>query len=343
MNEAGEADGGGADDSAVDFSGDDADYGDNDDDEPVDQTFNSAFENLGLDPKKYGLDGNQDESPGEEGEGLPAAKDDGQDTDESAFLEQLNSLGAIHNELPIKVESREQLKELIQKGQDYTVKTQALSNERKEWDTEKTAAETELNAAISEFNETQKVYGERLQQLQEWDYAIDNIKENAPDVYEEILRAVQETKKQFSNPVINQQMNALRAELAEAKKGLSLEREDLNQEKNKLIVGSFDTEMNALTATKQSFKELGITIDEAKVKEKWIATGLPVKDVVGMLYYESIAKAQASKSKLATVKQKVNARPAGAAGNSRPGNKVPQIDRKKSYLEQANELFKNMK
>ncbi len=305
-------------------------------DTPLEPGYAQTMTDLGLDPNKYGLNESQDDELKAESQGSEEAPEDAQATEESSFLERINALGAIHNDLPVKVESLEDLKNLVQMGKDYTVKTQSLSEERKAWDAEKSSTETELNAAIEEFNTAQKAHGQQLQEMQQWTFALNQLKESAPDIFEEVQRAYEGTVRQFSNPVLDQQLASIRAELAEAKKGIS-ERE------NSLVLDKFESEKGALSATEQSLKELGINVDWNEVKKQWASTGLPLKQVVGSIYFENVTKAQASKAKVETTKQKVAAKPVGVASNSRPGAKVPQINRKLNYFEQAQELYKNMK
>jgi hypothetical protein len=326
MNEADDlgSDGGGASDVS-DFSSQSIMGSDNDED---------IFKEHGLDFKKYGFDEDdnseeslEDELP--EGE-IPQGA--GQGTDENALLEKINALGAIHNGNPLKVESIDDLKNLVQMGKDYTLKTQSLSDERKAWETERTTAESEVNQAIQELNTSIETHKTQLQELQQWTFALNQLKESAPDVFEEVQRAYEGTVKQFSNPVLDQQLAAIRAELAETKKSLS-------SRENKLIVDEFERDKGAMSATEQSLKELGVNIDWAEVKKEWASSGMPVNKVVGALYFDSIAKAQASKAKVETTKAKVTARPVAAANKSRPGGKVKAIDPKLTGLAYASALL----
>jgi hypothetical protein len=297
--------------------------GENDDD---------VFKSFGLDASKYGLDDSQDETPLAESQGSEESQDAGQATDENAFLERINALGAVHNDQPIKIESLEDIKNALQMSKDYTVKTQSLSEERKAWDSEKSNAEKELNSAIDEFNNAQKAYGTQLQEMQQWTFTLNQLKESAPDVFEEVQRAYEGTVKQFSNPVLDQQFAAQNKRFEELEKKLS-SRED------KLIIDSFESDKAALSATEQSMKELGINVDWVEVKKQWAATGMPLKNVVGSMYFENVTKAQASKSKVATTAQKVAAKPVGGAGASRPGSKAPAIDSKLTGLAYASALL----
>lgn len=324
MNEATEIDGGG--------EGDVSDFSSNS--IMGDESEEDIFKEHGLDINKYGFgeDESSEETEGDDSQGSEASENAGQATDENALLERINALGAIHNDSPIKVESLEDLKNLVQMGKDYTQKTQSLSEERKAWDSERSSAETEINESIKELNASIETHKTQLQELQQWTFTINQLKESAPDLFEEVQRAYDGTVKQFSNPILDQQLSAIRAELAETKKGLS-ERE------NKAIVGEFEREYAGLAATEQSLKELGITIDKEAVKKEWASSGMAVNKVVGALYFDQIAKAQASKSKVETTKAKVASRPVATGNKSRPGSKVKAIDPKLNGLAYASALL----
>jgi predicted RNase H-like nuclease (RuvC/YqgF family) len=292
----------------------------------------NVFKQFGLDASKYGLDNNQDETPKEESQGSEEAPEAAQATEESAFLERINSLGAVHNEMPFKVESVDQIKELMQKGQDYTVKTQALSTERKDFESDRDATKAQLNEEINAFNTQAKEFGQQLQEMQQWTFTLNQLQESAPDIFEEIQRAYKQTSQQFSNPVLNQQMEAQNRRFEELEKKLA-SRED------KLIVDSFEKDFSALAPLEQSLKELGINIDKNAVKSKWASTGLSPEEVIGAMYGKTMMQAQASKAKVQTTAQKVAAKPIGAAGSSRPGTKAPSIDPKLSGLGYAAALW----
>jgi hypothetical protein len=163
-------------------------------------------------------------------------------------------------------------------------------------------------------------------------FTFNQLKESDPDLHADVTSAYERTNKQFSNPVLDQQLSAVNKRLEDAEKKLA-SRED------KMILDSFDSEKTALASTEQSLKELGINVDWAEVKKQWANTGLPLKQVVGSIYFENVTKAQASKAKVETVKQKVAAKPVGGAGSSRPGNKAPAIDSKLKGLAYASALL----
>lgn len=295
------------------------------------------FKRYGLESSKYELGEEKTTEGGEESQGSDEEKElAGQETDEKTILNLVNSLGAIHGDQPIKIESRDQLKNLVQMGHDYTQKTQALSEERKVLESERGQVEQVLEGSINEFNQRVQAFETQQREFQQWTYTIEALKQDAPDIFDEIQRAFSNTGKQFDNPVYNQKFAALESKLANAEKALA-ERE------NKLIVDSFDTEKGKLASTEQSLKELGITVDWDAAKKEWASTGLPLNKVVGSLYFDAMTKAQASKSKVATVKTKVAAKPTGMANASRPGMKSKAIDPKLSDLKFATALWDRYK
>jgi hypothetical protein len=338
MNEAGEADAGaGADASSEGGFGESQDNSsDLWSDSPSDEDI---FKSHGLDLKKYetqAVDSKSQEATGQEDSQGSDEEEQGagQETDEKSLLDLANSLGAIHGETPIKIESKDQLKNLIQMGHDYTQKTQALSSERKVFDSEKAEAERIYSEQVEAFNQQVSKFDSQLRELQQWQYTLDGLKSASPDLFDEIQRAFAETGKQFENPVINQKIAALEAEVREAKKGLT-ERE------NRLILEEFDKQKSSLSSLEQSWKELGVTVDWDQAKKTWAATGLKeLEQVVRAMYGGAVDKARESKAKVATVQKKVaTAKTIGVGGAARPGKQVKAIDPKLSSLQYANALW----
>lgn len=339
MNEASEGEAGGE-ASTPSESSNNSWGGSSDNDISIEPDFKSTMKDMGLNPDDFGLSDEPEakeinEATSEEPQGSGEIKEAGQETDEKSLLDIVNSLGATHNDSPVSVASKDELKNLIQMGKDYTVKTQSLSEERKAFETELSSTKTELNSAIDEFNNKTKEFDSKVRDLEAWTFTFKELESADPDLFAEVQRVHQNTQKQFSNPVLNQQMEAQNKRFEEIEQRLA-------SRENKLTLGSFDSEKASMSATEQSMKELGVTVDWALAKQKWAETGLPLKDVVGSIYFENVAKAQASKSKVDTTRAKVAAKPTGAAANSRPGQKVPQISKKLSAFEYAQEFLKQI-
>lgn len=293
---------------------------------------NALFEDLGIDPAKYGLDlkGKKEEIQSDD-----AQENTEEQPQETSILDAISKLNLVHNDNPIKIESEEDLKRFIQQGVDYTAKTQNLSEERKRWDVERSQAETELNGAIEEFNKAQEAYSQQINELQVWQHTFNRLKVEAPDVFEEVQNAFNQTSNQYKNPIVEQQLKAMQAQLSEAMKGVK-------QQEYKGVLDEFERDKQSMSSTEQALKDLGITIDWDKVKNEWKETGLPVNKVVGSMYFEQIAKAQASKAKVQSVEKKTAIK-SGVASKARPGKTVPQVKNTKDYLSMALEMYNNMK
>jgi hypothetical protein len=311
-------------------------------DRSIEPDFTDTMKDMGLDPNDFGFksgfeeeEKETNEAASEEPQGSGEEAKPGLETDENGLLELVNSLGAIHNDSPVSVASKDELKNLIQMGKDYTVKTQSLSEERKAFESDRDLTREELNGAINEFNNQTKAFDEQFKELQSLRFTLKELEQRDPDLFSEFSRVQQDVHKQFSNPILDQQLQEIRAELAETKKGLSVK-------ENKATLAEFDREKSLMSATEQSMKELGVTIDWELAKQEWASTGLPLSKVVGSIYLENVAKAQASKSKVDNTRAKVQAKPTGAASNNRPGSKVPQISKKLSAFEYAQEYLKQI-
>tara|TARA_R110000868_G_scaffold87034_5_gene243662 strand:+ start:1321 stop:2289 length:969 start_codon:yes stop_codon:yes gene_type:complete len=290
------------------------------------------FDELGLDPSKYGLDL---EGKKEEIQTADDQENTGAPTQETSILEAISKMNLIHNDNPIKIESEDDLKRFIQQGVDYTSKTQNLSEERKRWDVEKSQAETELNGAIEEFNKAQESYAKQLEEMQVWQHTFNALKMNTPDVFEEVQHAFNQTANQYKNPIIEAQLKAMQTQLSEAMKGAK-------QQEYKGVLDSFERDKQSMSSTEQVLKDLGINVDWDKVKTEWKETGLPVNKVVGSMYFEQIAKAQASKAKVQSTEKKIAVK-SGVGAAAKTGKMVPQVKNTKDYLSMAYELYNNMK
>lgn len=276
----------------------------------------------------------QQESEGQEGE--EETGEDAPSEEENSILDQINALGAERNGEKISVGSLDEVKNAIQMAKDYTAKTQALSEERKSFESERETVSNELNAAIEEFNKGRAELEQQMQDYQQWQFTLNHMKESDPDLFHDVESAFKGMSQHFKNPVIESQLAAIRKEQEAL-------RSQLSQREDKLILDEFASEQKQMAATEQALKDLGINVDWDAVKKEWASTGLPVKKVIGAMYFDSIAKAQASKVKVETVKKKVSARPTGAGVKSRPGSSAPRVTGTKDYFAMAQELYNNIK
>jgi hypothetical protein len=189
---------------------------------------------------------------------------------DAALLESVNKLGAIHNGMPIKVDTPEQLKEILQKGFDYTKKTMTLAEEGKvkqeEW------AEKE-----NSFKERDATYAQKEQGLQEVSFQnnivnsmVDKWKTSDPELYNYIQAQFQSEIAEFqkSQPIIAQYENRFK----QLDEKLSQFEQGKQQETLGSIKQSWEKELGELqTARAPRLKELGIVPNWDKVKEVYAA------------------------------------------------------------------------
>lgn len=223
-----------------------------------------------------------------------------------ATLEQINALGAIHNGLPVKIDSPDQLKEIIQKGFDYTKKTMAHAEEVRLKTEEFTQKELK-------FKEKEQALAQKEQEIQE--VVNDNNiitslltkwQTQDPDLFAYIQSAYVNELNQYKmqQPVLAKyegQFNELKNEIAQLKGGKQAE--ELST-----IRQSWEKELGDVqTKTAASLSKLGVKIDWEKVKGVWSAdaTGkMGVEDALYAAFGKDIAKAYQSNQKLLATKSK---------------------------------------
>jgi hypothetical protein len=217
----------------------------------------------------------QGEDKAEEGDAESDEDDAEQSEDSDPVLEAINKLKLTDEGEEFKVGSKEELKELVQKGRNYTKKTQAVAQEKKEFETLKTKAIEEYNSSIAELNQNIEAHQQQLQQYQIWDLALASIKQDEPELYDDLIARSKQASKYFQNPVADAQFKAMNDKIAQ------LESANKSRE-SELIRRQFDAEFNEQTAlTAQLEKELGLKIDRELVRSEWTKTGGTVSKAFG--------------------------------------------------------------
>lgn len=187
---------------------------------------------------------------------------------DQALLEKINSIGAIHNGLPIKVDSPDQLKELLQKGFDYTKKTMSHAEEVR-------LKQEEFAKIESGFKERETAYAQKEQELQAVSFQnnivnsmVDKWQTSDPELYAYIQQAFQNEINEYnkSAPLIAQYENKFKQfedKFAQLEQGK--QKEELGSIKESWEKGLADLQ----TQKGARLKELGIVPNWEKVKEVW--------------------------------------------------------------------------
>lgn len=237
-----------------------------------------------------------------------------------ALLDQVNTLGLIHNGAPIKIETPEQLKEIVQKGFDYTKKTMAHAEEVRQKTEEFTQKETLL--AQQEQQIHNHVFMNNI--VNSW---VDKIEKDDPELHDYIMKAIEgEIKEHQKNqPII--------AKYEQKFKDLENRFESLNMDKQKEELGSikqsWETELSDVqTKHAAGFSKLGVKVDWDKVKSAWSADATGKMTVEQALYAShgsEITKAFQSNQKRLETKAKTQSQILGRTGAGVSSKQAPTI------------------
>lgn len=243
--------------------------------------------------------------------------------DSTELLGKINSLGLTRNGLPINVESPEVLKELIQKGYDYTQKTMEHAETVKV-----------KEAEYAQFKESEAAFTQKTQQfettLQNHDMLVDivtDIQKNDPELFAHLdsmmvkrqndFNVANKYREQFDGKVLQ-----LKSEIDGLKSGKQAE--ELNGIKQGWEKGLSETQ----TSHAASLLKLGVKADWEKVKAAWAADTtekMSVEQALFAVHGKDIFKANESYQKLLATKNKVQSAQinrSGVGGGSKSGNLV---------------------
>lgn len=226
------------------------------------------------------------------------------------FIDSINKIGAIHNGVPVTIESKEQLVELIQKGFDYTKKTMAHADE--------------VKAKLEEFSKQEASWKEKEASLKEYEQKLSNtvtennimesivekLKIDDPDLFAHIAQLYQAEQTLFerNKPIqakYDGALNELRGEIQ------SLRGQKQTEELSKIKSG-WESELKEVqTATAAQLALIGVKPNWDKVKDLWSsdASGkMTVKAAMLAAHGEDILKGNESYKKLLETKNKTQSK-----------------------------------
>lgn len=224
------------------------------------------------------------------------------------ILNQINALGVIHNGQPVKLESVNQLKELISKGQDYTKKTMAHAEEVKAWKETQAKTETEWKQKETQLQQYVGEVSEKISENQIVETVLMDMKNSDPDLFEEFrLRYTGElNRRQQAMPYVKEfesKFQNLRGEI-----------DGLKQQKQQAELSSIKQNWESNLGETQGkyapqLAKLGVKVDWDKVKKSWasdISNEMTVEQALFAAYGKEITKANESYQKLLSTKNKTN-------------------------------------
>lgn len=246
------------------------------------------------------------------------------------ILNLINSLGAIHNGQPVKVDSVDQLKELVQKGYDYTKKTMEISEKDKAFTEKEQKYEAEYKQRQTQLQEYENSLATVIQETQIAEAVLADMKATDPDLFEDFRQRYEKElnrRNQFM-PYLKQfegQVNQLNGKLQ------SLEQQKAQSELA-AVRQNWESELkDTQTNYAPKLAKLGIVVDWDKVQKTWQADAsgkLSVVGAVGALYGDAIQNAYESQQKMLETKNKTaNAilKRTGAGANPGKGDDVKKL------------------
>lgn len=183
---------------------------------------------------------------------------------------------------------------------------QEIEQAKQELEAQKIALMEEVQTKQKELEEFKSQATEQLREYDEFSEFLKFYAEKDPDMFGLLEQEFKDFHKQtYSNPVVNQ----LSKHVEELKKELGSFKEKASDE---VTLTKLSSEINQVKSTLGKEAEAsGIKIDWNKAEEIWAANPkLSFEEAVWAKYGNQLAKAQASKAKVATAQNIVKARPA---------------------------------
>lgn len=214
--------------------------------------------------------------------------------EDSDLVAMINGLSPIHNNVPFEIKSQQEAVEFMQKGYDYTQKMQSLSKEKE-------TAYAEYDQKVEELERGYADYAETINKSQVFDYALKNMEETDPLLFEQVMGHVNSSTQSFNNPVVSSlqnKINALEEKFAST----------VYAGENQNIQSNYARDMEAFQKEiAPSAKNLGLVPNWDKVTELWKRDSkgeMSVKQAFYALYGEDIQKLRASKQTVANTQRK---------------------------------------
>jgi len=261
----------------------------------------------GIDPNLLNELGIETESEPKHVDGVPSEVNEGDESDNDNEGDDSNEGSGdnqpetfeIKHDGVVKNLTREQLLEHAQKGFDYTVKTMKLGEERKALELEKAESESNAEKLMATINEKKKELSELVNTKNKWDFYLGNLERSNPDLFDQVTSGFNEVESQFSNPLINSQMEAMNETVAALQKQVQDREQDIirNQYNSDLV--------SSKEKWGETFKKVNLNFNEEAIKEAYINGAKTVNDAVIQVHGADMIKLLNSKNKVGETKAKV--------------------------------------
>lgn len=227
---------------------------------------------------------------------------------ESGLLDLVNKMEFKHEGNSFKVNDENHLKELVQKGYDYTANMQSLKQEQ-------TEIEQMLEQRVSAFEQQYQQHQEFNQNAEKFDYALQRMKASNPDLHEQVLEFVSGVQGEIENPYLK----GITERLTRTEQTLQKKIQELE---SRSIVSDFDKDKAQFSPKiEKTIEKLGLKVDWDKVKSQWSKSdGESVEKAFYAVCGKEIADRYASRMNVDQAKTKAaaakNSRGIGSAGRA---------------------------
>lgn len=240
------------------------------------------------------------------------------------LLNSINALGAIYNGAPVKIESTDQLKELIQKGYDYTKKTMSHSEEVKAWKENQAKVEAEWKTKETQLQQQESQLAETIFENQIAEAVLTQMRDSDPDLFEE-FKTRYNTEVSKRNQVLPY-MKQFESQFQQLNGEIQSLKQDKTQKELSGIKQNWEQELqNTQTKYAPLTTKLGVKVDWEKVKKTWTndaSNSMTVEQALNAVYGSEMSKAYQSHQKLLATKNKTNTAMLKRTGaSSNPGGK----------------------
>jgi len=212
----------------------------------------------------------------------------------------------------LKSLSKDDVISYAQKGFDYTQKTQALAEQEKEFKQRLEQFEKEAESKNSAILDFQSKHKQQIEEYNTLDFALAEMQEKDPGLFEEVARYYNEASKIQNTPAnkaLRGELEQLKKQIDDLSKGAS---QNNNQHEAELIREKFQTELKKLEDDVfPRLNKVGIKVDADKVREAWIEgekSKLSVRQALDAIYGDQIRKAYESKLKVSRLESKGRSR-----------------------------------
>jgi len=247
-------------------------------------------------------------------EQLDSLKLEDEEGKEKSLSDLVNSLGITRKGTPVEFKDDDEIKEMLSKESDYTVKTQEHAEAVKNWEAESTKKDEAFNSEIEEFNTYKDSVQNEILSNQVMQNLMADLKESDPEYFEELEgrynNAMETHFASQDNPMINGLKETIAAQDEKINQIIKKDEEkefQFEQKKYDDGISNIQKQWGA------KLKTLGVSVNYDKVLESYKAAGgkLDVKQAFQAVNGESITKAMESHKKLIETKAKSNLRTNG--------------------------------